>query len=52
LYEEIKGSDNVEHTNLLVNYDPDDGQYSAVSLCGTCQSFGNTKVAVLNKDKQ
>jgi hypothetical protein len=44
--EELNGSDNVEQTNLLVNSDPDDGPYSAVPLCGTCQSFGDTEVAV------
>jgi hypothetical protein len=45
-YEELNGSDNVEHTNLQVNSDPDDGPYPAVPVCGTCQSFGDTEVAV------
>lgn len=45
-YEELNGSDNVEHTNLLANSNPDDGLYSAVRVCGTCQSFGDTEVAV------
>jgi hypothetical protein len=45
-YEELSGSDNVEHTDLLLNSDPDDGPYSAVPLCGTCQSFVDTAVAV------
>jgi len=45
-YEELNGSDNVANTNLLVNFDPDDRLYSAVPLCGTCQSFGDTEVAV------
>ena len=44
-YEELNGSYNVEHTNLLVNSDPDDGPYSAAPLCGTCQSFDDTEVA-------
>jgi len=43
-YEELH--DNVEHTNLLVNSDPDDGLYSAVPLCGTSHSFGDNEVAV------
>jgi len=51
-YEELNGTDNVEHTNLLVNSDPDDGLYSAVQLCGTCQSFGDTEVAVQNNEKR
>lgn len=45
-YEELNGSHNVEHTNLLVNSDPDEVPYSAVPLCGTCQSFGDNEVAV------
>lgn len=49
-YEELNGSNNVEHINL-VNSDPDNGQYSAVPLWGKCQSFGDSEVAVLNNNK-
>jgi hypothetical protein len=38
-YKELKSSDDVEDIDLLVDSDPDDGQYSVVPVCGTCQSW-------------
>jgi hypothetical protein len=43
-YKELKSSGDVEDTDLLVDSDPDDGQYSVVPVCGTRQSFGDTEV--------
>jgi hypothetical protein len=44
-YKELKSSDDVEDIDLLVDSDPDDGQYSVVPVCGTHQPFGDIEVA-------
>lgn len=38
-YKELKGIDNTEDSDLLVDSDPNDAQHSVDPVCKTCQSF-------------